>query len=91
MATKSTIGQLLGIDGNVDNWNFKENFVQSDENQGTSGQFIAAESTLICAGPAVISDQLSVIKIGLSPRILMLLFPAHLRQLMIGTQWKAWK
>ena len=69
MATKSTIGQLLGIDGNVDNWNFKENFVQSDENQGTSGQFIAAESTLICAGPAVISDQLSVIKIGLSPSI----------------------
>lgn len=69
MATKSTIGQLLGVDGQVDNWNFKENFVQEDENHGTAGMFIAAESTLICAGPAKVSDMLSVIKIGLAPSI----------------------
>lgn len=68
MASPS-ISQILGVDGNVDNWNFKENFVQEDENQGTAGMFIAAESTLICAGPAKVADQLSVIKIGLSPSI----------------------
>jgi len=68
MAT-STIKELLGIDGNVDTWNFRENFVQTDENQGTAGMFIAAESTLICAGPATVSDMISVIKIGLSPSI----------------------
>lgn len=66
---KSTIKELLGVDGNVDNWNFRENFVQDDENQGTAGMFIAAESTLICAGPAKVSDQLSVVKIGLTPSI----------------------
>jgi hypothetical protein len=68
MAT-STIKELLGVDGNVDNWNFKENYVQQDENQGTAGMFIAAESTLICAGPAKVSDMMSVIKVGLSPSI----------------------
>jgi hypothetical protein len=52
-----------------DNWNFKENFVQEDEYQGTSGSFIAAESTLICAGPATAADMLSVVKIGLAPSI----------------------
>jgi hypothetical protein len=68
MAT-STIKSLLDINGDPSNWNYRENFVQEDEGQGTAGMFIAAESTLICAGPATISDQLSVIKIGLSPSI----------------------
>jgi len=68
MAT-STIKSLLDINGDPSTWNFRENFVQEDEGQGTAGMFIAAESTLICAGPATIADQLSVIKIGLSPSI----------------------
>lgn len=64
------ISQLLDIGaGTPDNWNFKENFVQDDENQGTSGSFIAAESTLICAGPATASNMMSVVKIGLAPSI----------------------
>jgi len=68
MATVN-ITDYLGIDGNVDNWNFKENFVQDDENQGTAGSFIAAESTLICGGPAKATDNLVVTKIGLTPSI----------------------
>ena len=66
---KSTIANLLDINGSPSNWNYRENFVQEDEGQGTAGLFINAESTLICAGPATIADQLSVIKIGLSPSI----------------------
>ena len=55
--------------GNPEGWNYRENFVQSDEGQGTAGTFIAAESTLICAGPATLSNQLDVVKIGLCPSI----------------------
>lgn len=68
MAT-STIKSLVDVNGDPSSWHFKEEFVQEDEDQGTAGQFIASESTLICAGPAKIADSLSLIKIGLSPAI----------------------
>lgn len=64
---------IYGIQGNgsvaSDNWNFKENYVQDDEYQGTSGSFIASESTLICAGPASAANMMDVIKVGLAPSI----------------------
>lgn len=69
MATTLNISDILGIDGNPEDWNWKENFVQADENMGTPGTFIAAESTLIAFGPAKASDAFSVTKVGLTPNI----------------------
>ena len=56
-------------DASVSSWNFKESFVQDDENQGTSTSFIASESTLICAGPPSVSNMMNVVKVGLAPSI----------------------
>lgn len=64
-----SITEYLGFDGNPDDWNWRENFVQLDENLGTTSDFIAAESTLIACGPAKAMDQLKVTKIGLAPQI----------------------
>ena len=67
MATN--IADYLSFDGTQGDWAWKEDFVQKDENLGTSGDFIASESTLIAAGPPKTSDVLKVVKIGLSPSI----------------------
>ena len=69
MAAGITINEYLGFDGNPDDWNWREDFVQLDENLGTSGDFIAAESTLICCGAAQATDAMNVVKLGLTPQI----------------------
>ena len=71
MANNISISQLLGAstgDGASD-WNWRENFVQLDENMGTPGSFIAAESTLIGFGPAKATAAFDIVKVGLTPNI----------------------
>jgi hypothetical protein len=66
-----SISQLLGAntgDGASD-WNWRENFVQLDENMATPGTFIAAESTLIGFGPAKATAAFDIVKVGLTPNI----------------------
>jgi len=66
-----TLQDLLGAGtGDSSNgWNWRENFVQLDENMGTAGLFIASESTLIGFGPAQASSAFNIIKVGLTPQI----------------------
>jgi hypothetical protein len=65
-----SIADLLGASGDgTSDWNFKENFVQLDENMGTPGLFIASESTLIAFGPATATSAFDVVKVGLTPNI----------------------
>ena len=69
-AKKISITDLLGASGdNTSNWNWSENFVQLDENMGTSGLFIAAESTMIGFGPAKATAGFDVTPIGLTPNV----------------------
>ena len=70
MATTGiSLREYLGFDGSADDWNWREDFVQLDENLGTSGDFIAAESTLIACGLPKATDAMSVVKLGLTPQI----------------------
>ena len=70
MANNINIRELLGANGDgASDWNWKENFVQLDENMGTPGLFIAAESTLIGFGPAKASAAFDIVKVGLTPNI----------------------
>lgn len=65
-----SIADLLGANGDgTSDWNFRENFVQLDENMGTPGLFIASESTLIAFGPAAATSAFDVVKVGLTPNI----------------------
>lgn len=65
-----SISDLLGATGDgASNWNWRESFVQLDENMATPGLFIAAESTLIAFGPAKATAAFDVVKIGLTPNI----------------------
>ena len=66
---KISISELLGADGGAMSWNWRENFVQADENMATPGLFIAAESTLIAFGPARATAAFDVVKVGLAPNI----------------------
>lgn len=70
MANKISIRELLGANGDgTSDWNWRESFVQLDENMGTPGLFIAAESTLIGFGPAKATAAFDVVKVGLTPNI----------------------
>jgi len=71
MATNGiSIKDLLGANGdNTSDWHWRESFVQIDENLGTPGLFIAAESTLIAFGPAKATAAFDVVKVGLTPNI----------------------
>lgn len=71
MANQLSIRDLLGAgsgDGTSD-WNWRESFVQLDENMATPGLFIASESTLIAFGPAKATAAFDVVKVGLTPNI----------------------
>lgn len=69
MANNLSIRELLGSDSGANNWNWRENFVQLDENMATPGLFIAAESTLIAFGPAKATPAFDVVKVGLAPNV----------------------
>lgn len=70
MANQVSIAELLGGNGDqTSDWNWRESFVQSDENMGTPGLFIAAESTLIGFGPSTATSAFNVVKVGLTPNI----------------------
>jgi hypothetical protein len=70
MANQISIRELLGANGDgVSDWNWRESFVQLDENMATPGLFIAAESTLIAFGPAKATAAFDVVKVGLTPNI----------------------
>lgn len=70
MANNLSIKDLLGADGSgAGDWQWRENFVQLDENMATPGLFIAAESTLIGFGPAKATAAFDIVKVGLSPNI----------------------
>jgi len=45
-------GNVKNAFGYVQKWNFKEQYVQDDENQAFSGAFLKGESTLIAVGPS---------------------------------------
>ena len=65
-----SITDLLGTSGdNTSDWNWRENFVQLDENMGTAGLFVAAESTLVGFGPAKATAAFDIVKVGLTPNI----------------------
>ena len=71
MGNQLSIKDLLGA-GNGDgasDWNWRESFVQLDENMATPGLFIASESTLIAFGPAKATAAFDVVKVGLTPNI----------------------
>ena len=70
MSQMPTALSLLGMqnDGASD-WNWRENFVQLDENMGTAGLFVAAESTLIGFGPAKATAAFDIVKVGLTPNV----------------------
>lgn len=65
--------------GDVQRWNFKENYVQADENQGFSANFLKGESTLVAIGPASAfgatgategtMQSSKIVGIGLTPQI----------------------
>ena len=63
------ITDYLGFEGTSEDWNWRENFVQKDENLSTGANFIAAESTLLCAGYAKATPQMKVVKLGLCPSV----------------------
>lgn len=71
MANGLTLTELMGAStgDSVGNWNWRENFVQLDENLATPGLFIAAESTLIGFGPATATAAFDIVKVGLTPNI----------------------
>ena len=70
MADQISIADILGGDGRgAEQWNWREDFVQLDENMATPGMFIAAESTLIGFGPATASSAFDIVKVGLAPNI----------------------
>lgn len=70
MPNSISISELLGVSGDgASDWNWRENFVQLDENMGTPGMFIAAESTLIGFGPAKATAAFDIVKIGLTPNV----------------------
>jgi len=70
MGNQISIRELLGADaGGATSWNWREDFVQLDENMGTPGLFIASESTMIAFGPAKASPAFDVIKCGLTPNV----------------------
>ena len=70
MADKVSIYDILGGNGRgAEEWNWRENFVQLDENMATPGMFIAAESTLVAFGPAKATSAFDVVKVGLAPNI----------------------
>jgi hypothetical protein len=64
-----SIKDLLGVDSGANDWQWRENFVQLDENMATPGLFIAAESTLVAFGPATATSAFDVVKVGLCPNI----------------------
>jgi hypothetical protein len=68
-ANQISIRDLLGTDSGAGNWNWREQYVQIDENLATSGLFVASESTLIAFGPAKASPAFDVVKVGLAPNI----------------------
>lgn len=70
MANKINIQDLLGADGSgASDWNWRENYVQADENLASPGLFIASESTLIGFGPAKATSAFDIVKLGLTPQI----------------------
>lgn len=70
MSNGISIRELLGASGDgASDWSWKENFVQLDENMGSNGLFIAAESTLIGFGPAKATAAFDIVKVGLTPNI----------------------
>jgi hypothetical protein len=70
MANQLSIKDLLGANGDgASSWNWRESFVQLDENMATPGLFIASESTLIAFGPASATAAFDVVKVGLTPNI----------------------
>ena len=65
----STYGNIKNAFGDIEKWNFKENYVQADENQGFSGAFLKGESTLIAVGPASWKKSSGIAGIGLVPQM----------------------
>ena len=70
VSNQVSITDLLGTNGDgASDWNWRENFVQLDENMGTAGLFVAAESTLIGFGPAKATAAFDIVKVGLTPNV----------------------
>jgi len=75
----SAYGDIKFAFGDIETWNYKERFVQADENQGFSGNFLKGESTLIAIGPASanaaagasgdVQQGSKIVGIGLAPQM----------------------